>query len=806
MNSDKPRNDFIFFQNEILGDVKKFETKIIDKLTETLSSLDNQNEKFENKIKELTSKINLLSTQFEQNNNTQKFIEILKESQQKMEDLVSKIEIKLNILDRDFSNACFKYDKMFSTNLIVPGLIGTSCPYNSLRPFLEYTNQKLCELLKAKDKQSIDSKKYKEKMESIIAQNKTQFETAQKKINDYCNQGFEQCDITCKDRINLIEKRIEALRLENGQFAYDLKQKTEELQIEWEKLNKIENVLNQKYKEEWNKYNNIVDKIGNKVDKTINEFYLIKSRFTELSEFIKDVRFRRNLAEMNSDDINKEKKQFRQLGNRIDFSKKQKIKNSEIIELKKEITDNNILRTYDNNNNNNSNDIQYNEEENKIEKIENTNDNNKINEITNKNENNIQTEKNDNINNKKQNEIKSINNDNINKTQIIDEINNNKKNKMLHNKFYNENTFNNSDIYLNKSQNNKSMNEILNNSSDFQSCITNNPNNNYTRFKQDKDIKYMNIKRKKNDKTINDSNTYNIINYNNDNNSYIINYSRNFNDNRVNNYNYNENNTDNSSRKNMIKGNKEQIKNNLILLAENAKINEFVLGADFPGKNNYNGPMFNLSQAYIIVKKRTEEMKKMKKTNMGRSEPKYHQITPSSSMNHSRNLNSQNHLNNINYYLKKDLKKYNKEDLFHTSLKNDKFKNSNPNQKIIFNLTNQSNFNNLYKNNFPKIFKEKNESTNNPVEFNTININENNFENQLLTQKSRNIKKKMSNSSSDKSLLVKVSPFSPNFNEHFSFFRKNIDEKNKFQYSMEGNVKETLNQINPYLIRKFKDV
>ena len=181
MNNDKSRNDFIFFQNEILGDVKKFETKVIDKLTGALSSLDSQNEKFENKIKELTNKVNLLSAQFEQNSSTQKLVETLKESQQKNGELLSKIEIKLNILDRDFSNACFKYDKMFSSNLIVPGLIGSSCPYNSLRPFLEYTNLKLCELLKAKDKQIIDSKKYKEKMELIIAQNKTQFETAEKK-------------------------------------------------------------------------------------------------------------------------------------------------------------------------------------------------------------------------------------------------------------------------------------------------------------------------------------------------------------------------------------------------------------------------------------------------------------------------------------------------------------------------------------------------------------------------------------------------------------------------------------------------
>ena len=48
-----------------------------------------------------------------------------------------------------------------------------------------------------------------------------------------------------------------------------------------------------------------------------NEFNLIKDRFTRLSEFIKDVRFRKNIGK-------KVKKiEFKKISNQIDFSKKQ---------------------------------------------------------------------------------------------------------------------------------------------------------------------------------------------------------------------------------------------------------------------------------------------------------------------------------------------------------------------------------------------------------------------------------------------------------------------------------------------------
>ena len=796
MNNDKTRNDFIFFQNEILGDVKKVETKVTEKLSQTISFLETQTEKYENKIKDLTNKFNLLTEQVHEQNNTHKLEESLQVLQVKMEDLISKVEIKLNILNKDFNNACYKYDKIFTTNLNVPGLIGTSCPYSSLRAFLEYVNQKFNELLKAKDKQTMDSKKYKEKMENLITQNKIQFETAQQKIDDYCHQSFEQCDIACKDRINLIEKRIESLRLENGQYAYDLKQKTEELQIEWDKLNKIENILNKKFKEEWNKYNDIVDKISNKFDKNNNEFHLIKNRFTELSEFIKDVRFRRNLGEMNQNNYNKERKQYREMSYKIDFSKKHKTKKMEKLDLKSDKNENETIESYDNNNNNNdhndhNNDHnnEYNEEENKRDNLDNLDNNNFnsdiINELTN----------NENEKNKKVEEVKFKKIENSNGNKVIDDNNNN----------INKKNYNLSDIHL-SSQNKKNTNEIMNNSSEFQSASSNVMSNNIFEFMIDKDNKNANKKNKKKDKNNNDSNTYNIINYNNDSNTYnIINYSR-FNDNKMNHY--NEIHSDTCNQKSNIKE-KDQIKNNLIMLAENAKINNLVLGADFSGNNlyNVNTPTLNLSQAYLLIKKRNEEIQKMKKTNKGKSEPKYNQLSPPSSLNLSRNIKSNGNLNKINYYTKRDFKKKNKEDLFYSTLKNDKLRKIGPNQNIIINISNQENFNN-YKKNYPKIIKDKNQNTNNLVEFNTININENNLDIKSLTQKGRNfikIPRKLVTSSSSE-LLVKLSPFSPVYKERLLIHKNKENEKKQMNYNGKVKAKETLNHINPYLVQKFKDV
>ena len=346
-SNDKVRNDFLFFQNEILTDVKKVETRINEKIAQTTDFIDQQNQKIENKFKEINTRFETLSNQMQEKDTSHKFEALLQQIKHKIDESISKMEIKLNLLDRDLNDACFKYDKVISNNLKVPGLIGSSCPYDSLKPFLEFINRKLSELLKSKDKQTLDLKKYKEKMETIIGQNKTQFDTLQNKFNEYCTNLFKQSDVNCTERISVIEKRIEALRMENGKYAYDLQERSKELKIEWDKLDEFEKSMNKKYSEEVEKYNILIDGISRKVDKEKQEFHLIKARFTELSEFIKDVRFRRNIH-----NTFKERKEYRDISTKIDFTKKQKLKAEEITENednkdKEKDTNKDILAPFD---------------------------------------------------------------------------------------------------------------------------------------------------------------------------------------------------------------------------------------------------------------------------------------------------------------------------------------------------------------------------------------------------------------------------------------------------------------------------
>ena len=369
---------------------------------------------------------------------------------------------------------------------------------------------------------------------------------------------------------------------------------------------------------------------------------------------------------------------------------------------------------------------------------------------------------------------------------------------------------------------------VISNRADYQIENNNFMNNNILNVKSDKkddeDGKYIYKKSSKYSQNNNDNNnTYNIINYNNDNNTFnIINYNSNYDNNsniinkdikykNIKNNNISPITPTHYEKSNNKIENKEQTSNNFLYVSENIKINDLVLGADFKSKKKE--PAYNLSQAYLLIKGRGEEL--LKVTQFEKNESKFNQLAPPSLI-----YNSRNKLNNCN-----NSKMNNKECFYNSSLKKDKLRNIGLNQNINFNLTNKESFN---KKNFRLIFKDNQNRINdinienkdmfksynnlNHKNLNNSNIlvvnhhtNNNSPENNKLSYKGNNRKKKLPYSFSDKSFFIKSSSNTPNYKEYSSIDNDNSNLRNK-KNKMELNAKETLNYIKPFLIKKFKDI
>ena len=481
--------DMIYMQNELLSDINSLEKKLSDKITQLSIVIQNQKLISEQNFELSKGNYKILLEKIESNENLDKIKQQFTEFKTKINNNLIVNNSKISSLERELKDIGFKYDNLFNNNISTPGLIGKGGKYKDLRNFREYLDKKINELIIYKEKNIIDIKKYKEKTDNIIGQIQLRTQNNESKYFEFCYEKINEAKKEIMDKFSLLDESINNIKIENGKYSFDLIKKSEDLQNQINTFKNIEQDINTKLKEQSEKYQNYNNDLVKLFESQSDEFKLIKSRFTELSEFIKDVRFMRNLNNFKGKGVNQNNeinsvsflKDSRLLSKRINFDKPQKYNKNEEIKYEYNKTENDFNKKNEDEekNKNNKNNIKYNIKQNILNvnnNINNSNNNIKLKEIKSPkklinnlvintstiNSGNSSIKKNKDLNNT----LISFKKENI--LDIIDEpiINKKNRNKIIENNNKDDFTRNKSDIYFNRQSktqenNNKSKNMIF---------------------------------------------------------------------------------------------------------------------------------------------------------------------------------------------------------------------------------------------------------------------------------------------------------------------------------------------------------
>ena len=481
--------DMIYMQNELLSDINSLEKKLSDKITQLSIVIQNQKLISDQNFELSKGNYKILLEKIESNENLDKIKQQFTEFKTKINNNLIVNNSKISSLERELKDIGFKYDNLFNNNISTPGLIGKGGKYKDLRNFREYLDKKINELIIYKEKNIIDIKKYKEKTDNIIGQIQLRTQNNESKYFEFCYEKINEAKKEIMDKFSLLDESINNIKIENGKYSFDLIKKSEDLQNQINTFKNIEQDINTKLKEQSEKYQNYNNDLVKLFESQSDEFKLIKSRFTELSEFIKDVRFMRNLNNFKGKGVNQNNeinsvsflKDSRLLSKRINFDKPQKYNKNEEIKYEYNKTENDFNKKNEDEekNKNNKNNIKYNIKQNILNvnsNINNSNNNIKSKEIKSPkklinnlvintstiNSGNSSIKKNKDLNNT----LISFKKENI--LDIIDEpiINKKNRNKIIENNNKDDFTRNKSDIYFNRQSktqenNNKSKNMIF---------------------------------------------------------------------------------------------------------------------------------------------------------------------------------------------------------------------------------------------------------------------------------------------------------------------------------------------------------
>ena len=333
------QNDILFLKDDILKDFHQIETKLNSKYEKQNTSTLTKLEKFEKTIEAMNQKIVNLSSLISTDKNIQQKVSQLYEFKTKIEDDFLNQEISIKSMSKEFRDAINNYDKIMHDSVIYPGLIGYNGKFTTFHDLIDYILKNISQFASFRDKNILDFKSYKAKIESLIKSFKMQANSIISNTAEYTNKKNEDLEQKVKELLNSQEAKIFDLRLENNKLGLELENKIDKLNNERKKMLNIKEEIYKKFDEEVFLLKDFNKILVAKFENYQNEFKLIKNIFTTLSEFIKDVRFRINMGEL-------QKKDMKSMSEKIDFTRKQRLSNASSQFIRNGILAKSIIKRY----------------------------------------------------------------------------------------------------------------------------------------------------------------------------------------------------------------------------------------------------------------------------------------------------------------------------------------------------------------------------------------------------------------------------------------------------------------------------
>ena len=277
--------EFILFKEEFLKALGDYKKEINSNFLKEKQKFDIFFEKTSNLIKQQNDKNNFITKiNFIEEKN-----EILSQIKKIETDFNNQLminKINLSTYQKDFSEACFKYDKIVSDNLLVSGLIGTSCKFPNLKEYILNSKEEISINALETKKISLEFKEFKNKMDSINEQLKFQIMTMKNNFQAFMEIKMNEINEKYEEFEKAIIDKVTKLNVKNSGLVASLKEQEDKMIngvkfIEKLKVEAIENNTNTV---------NIISKenknVINQLNQTKKEFKSLKKNIIDLSTFL----------------------------------------------------------------------------------------------------------------------------------------------------------------------------------------------------------------------------------------------------------------------------------------------------------------------------------------------------------------------------------------------------------------------------------------------------------------------------------------------------------------------------------------
>ena len=265
--------------NHYMSLIKHFKDKMEENKLEYINQINNISLNYNS----ILSSQALLNNKLDKFSNFELFIN-------KTNDQLITHEIRINNLYSDFIKSTQKYDKIYLDNLELPGYIGKFAKFKNCQMFFEHVIKEIDKINQYKEKNNLDLKAYKEKLDGIIKSFHLLVKNSNEGQMKYIKQLNDKSLRECKDMNDLLSNRVSDLRIENAKYSIELIKKNEEMNREWKKILEIKDNLLNSVNEKINNFKNIFNTNVNSFINFKKEFEDFQIKFNEISTYYKEIK------------------------------------------------------------------------------------------------------------------------------------------------------------------------------------------------------------------------------------------------------------------------------------------------------------------------------------------------------------------------------------------------------------------------------------------------------------------------------------------------------------------------------------
>ena len=278
--------DDLHFKEEILKNVHDFEEDLLKKINTKMNELNSDYKKFHQNLKNLSENNKKLIDSLTSKNLDFEKIASLEQFRNKVDSILITHEIRINNNIEEISSIKEKYDRALIENLLVPGYVGPSCQFKNIGEFIIYNLSEVSKIKSEKDMMRNSFKDLRIKTDSSMRAVLNMNESLARRCNDYADNRISELKKLVYEKIDFMNTKEREIRdminnFQEEQKIFENNKNNFKNEIKDEVLSSVDIRINESKKSQEEVIYNAVNQNNNFLEKYVNQIFETKIKAIE---------------------------------------------------------------------------------------------------------------------------------------------------------------------------------------------------------------------------------------------------------------------------------------------------------------------------------------------------------------------------------------------------------------------------------------------------------------------------------------------------------------------------------------------